>query len=142
MSTFDQGHRRTDRRQPLHRERQQQIANYLADQTEEAILHMVNADPARTPTLAEFAKPDYYLTQGSATCNATVTGSTASAFPADCVTVNPGFACDHGDYAAEINANYVGFAGPGVKQACLDGSDPYRDRTGRPEQRPDGGHRH
>ena len=25
---------------------------------------MVNADPARTPTLAEFAKPDYYLEQG------------------------------------------------------------------------------
>ena len=35
--------------------------NYLADPTEEAILHMVNADPARTPTLAMFAKPDYYL---------------------------------------------------------------------------------
>ena len=24
---------------------------------------MVNADPARTPTLAEFAKPDYFLQQ-------------------------------------------------------------------------------
>ena len=57
----------------------QQIANYLADPTEEAILHMVNADPARTPTLAEFAKPDYYLQQGPATCDATTTGSTASA---------------------------------------------------------------
>jgi hypothetical protein len=102
----------------------QQIANYLADPTEEAILHMVNADPARTPTLAEFAKPDYYLEQGSATCNATVTGSTASAFPADCVTVNPGFAWDHGDYAAEIDTNYVGLAGPGVKQLGLDGSGP------------------
>ena len=42
----------------------QPIANYLADPTEEAILHMVNADPARTPTLAEFAKPDYYLAAG------------------------------------------------------------------------------
>ena len=39
----------------------QQITNYLADPTEEAILHMVNADPARTPTLAMFAKPDYFL---------------------------------------------------------------------------------
>ncbi len=102
----------------------QKIANYLADPTEEAILHMVNADPARTPTLAEFAKPDYYLTQGPATCDATVTGSTASASPADCVTVNPGFAYDHGDYAAEINTNYVGFAGPGVKQLGLDGPTP------------------
>jgi hypothetical protein len=91
----------------------QPIANYLADPTEEAILHMVNADPARTPTLAEFAKPDYYLEQGSATCNASVTGTQASDYPADCVSVDNGFAWDHGDYAAEINTNYVGFAGPG-----------------------------
>ena len=102
----------------------QKIANYLADPTEEAILHMVNADPARTPTLAEFAKPDYYLEQGSATCDATTTGAAASASPADCVTVNPGFAYDHGDYAAEIDTNYVGIAGPGVKPLGLDGSGP------------------
>jgi hypothetical protein len=100
----------------------QQIANYLADPTEEAILHMVNADPARTPTLAEFAKPDYYLQQGNATCDATTTGTAASDYPADCVTVNPGFAYNHGDYAAEINTNFVGFAGPGVKHLGLDGS--------------------
>ena len=39
----------------------QKITNYLADPTEEAILHMVNADPARTPTFALFAKPDYFF---------------------------------------------------------------------------------
>ena len=81
---------------------------------------MVNADPARTPTLAEFAKPDYYLSQGSATCNDAVTGTNDNT--ADCVTVNDGYAWDHGDYAAEINTNYVGFAGPGVKTLGLDGS--------------------
>jgi hypothetical protein len=102
----------------------QKIANFLADPAEMAILHMVNADPARTPTLAEFAKPDYFLTQGPATCDATVTGSAASAFPADCVTVSPGFAWDHGDYAAEINTDFVGFAGPGVQHLGLDGSGP------------------
>ena len=102
----------------------QQIANYLADPTEEAILHMVNADPARTPTLAEFAKPDYYLEQGNATCDATTTGTTASDYPADCVTVDDGFAWDHGDYAAEIDTNYVGYVGPGVKHLGLDGSGP------------------
>jgi hypothetical protein len=102
----------------------QKIANYLADPTEEAILHMVNADPARTPTLAEFAKPDYYLQAGAATCDATVTGSTASAYPADCVAVSPAFAWDHGDYAAEINTDYVAFAGPGVQHLGLDGSGP------------------
>ena len=87
----------------------QTIANYLADPTEEAILHMVNADPARTPTLAEFAKLDYYLTQGSSTCNDAVTGIDDNA--ADCVTQNNGYAYDHGGYAAEINTNYVAFAG-------------------------------
>jgi hypothetical protein len=102
----------------------QKIANYLADPTEMAILHMVDADPARTPTLAEFAKPDYFLQSGPATCNATVTGSKASDYPGDCVSVNPGFAWDHGDYAAEINTTYVGFAGPGVRHLGLDGSGP------------------
>jgi hypothetical protein len=103
----------------------QKIANYLADPTEEAILHMVNADPARTPTLAEFAKPDYYLQQGPATCDATVTGSVAATdYPKDCVSVSKSFAWNHGDYAAEINTTYVGFAGPGVQHLGLDGSGP------------------
>jgi hypothetical protein len=87
----------------------QNIANYLADPTEEAILHMVNADPARTPTFAMFAKPDYYLSTGSASCTPS------------CVTQNTGFAWDHGDYAAEIDTNYFGVAGPGVKHLGLDG---------------------
>jgi len=87
----------------------QDITNYIADPAEEAILHMVNADPARTPTFAMFAKPDYYLYNGSATC----TGA--------CVQQVTSYAYDHGDYAAEINTNYAGFAGPGVRQLGLDG---------------------
>jgi hypothetical protein len=102
----------------------QQIANYLADPTEEAILHFVDADPARTPTVAEFAKPDYYLEQGSATCNASVTGTSSSDASTDCVTVDDEFAWDHGDYAAEINSNYIGFVGPGVLHLGLDGWGP------------------
>ena len=89
----------------------QKITNYLADPAEEAILHMVNADPARTPTFALFAKPDYFLQPGAATCPA-----------AGCVTQNTGFAWDHGDYAAEINTNYSAFAGPGVRHLGLDGT--------------------
>jgi hypothetical protein len=88
----------------------QKIANYLADPAEMAILHMVNADPARTPTFAMFAKPDYFLSPGAATCTT------------PCVSVNPGFAYNHGDYAAEINTNYVAFAGPGVRHLGLDGT--------------------
>jgi hypothetical protein len=88
------------------------IVNYMADPAEEAILHMVNADPARTPTLAVFAKPDYYLTAGGTSCSGA------------CVTQNTGFAWDHGDYAAEIDTNYLGLVGPGVKNLGLDGSAP------------------
>jgi hypothetical protein len=87
----------------------QPITNYLADPTEEAILHMVNADPARTPTFALFAKPDYFLSPGSPACS-------------PCVTQNTNFAYDHGDYAAEINTNFLGLAGPGVRHLGLDGS--------------------
>jgi hypothetical protein len=90
----------------------QPIANYLADPTEEGILHMVNADPARTPTFAMFAKPDYYLQ--------------AQPLPPSCGTAlvcqQTGFAWDHGDYAAEINTNWLGIAGPGIAHRGLDGT--------------------
>jgi hypothetical protein len=89
----------------------QPITNYLADPTEEAILHMVNADPARTPTFALFAKPDYFLSSGPTSCS-------------PCVTQNTGFAYNHGDYAAEINTNWVGFVGPGVQNLGVDGPQP------------------
>jgi hypothetical protein len=90
----------------------QKIDNYLADPAEEAILHMVNADPARTPTFAMFAKPDYYLQTGAASCGG------------PCVTQDTGFAWDHGDYAAEIDTNYIGLVGPGVRHLGLDGNQP------------------
>jgi hypothetical protein len=86
----------------------QTIDNFLADPTEEAILHFVDADPRRTPSFAMFAKPDYFLQTGAASCGAT------------CVTQNTGFAWDHGDYAAEINTNYIGLVGPGVKHLGAD----------------------
>jgi hypothetical protein len=88
----------------------QLITNYLADPAEEAILHMVNADPARTPTFALFAKPDYFLQDQGTTCNG------------PCVSINTNFAYNHGDYAAEINTNFVGLAGPGVRNLGLDGT--------------------
>ena len=75
---------------------------------------MVNADPARTPTLAMFAKPDYFL-QPTA-----LTGACAGLL----VCQSTGFAWDHGDYAAEIDTNYFGVAGPGVRHLGLDGSGP------------------
>jgi hypothetical protein len=70
---------------------------------------MVNADPARTPTFALFARPDYYFSTGPASCS-------------PCVTQTASFAWDHGDYAAEINTNYLGIVGPGVASLGLDGT--------------------
>jgi hypothetical protein len=95
----------------------EKITNYLADPTEEAILHIADADPARTPTFSMFAKPDYFVQTGSSTCT-NITGPSSK----DCVNQNTGFAWDHGDYAAEINTNYIGLVGPGVANLGLDGS--------------------
>ena len=91
----------------------QPLAEYLADPTEEAILHFVDADPARTPTLAMFANPDYYLQTGSTSCDASGLGG--------CVYQTDDYAWDHGDYSAEVNSNYVAFVGPGVRHLGLDG---------------------
>jgi hypothetical protein len=88
----------------------QPVTNYLADPAEEAILHMVNADPARTPTFAMFGRPDYYFLTGKPACNPS------------CVTQTTSFAYEHGDYAAEINTNWLGIAGPGVKNLGVDGT--------------------
>jgi hypothetical protein len=90
----------------------QLITNYLADPVEEAILHIVNADPARTPTFALFGKPDYFWQNLGTSCSGA------------CVTQNTSFAWDHGAYAAEINTNYLGLVGPGVKNLGLDGQAP------------------
>jgi hypothetical protein len=94
---------------PYSGSKHEKLANYLASPVEEGILHFVDADPARTPTLAMFARPDYFLQTGAASCGAS------------CVTQNTGFAWNHGDYAAEIDTNFVGFAGPGVRRLGLDG---------------------
>src|SRR5262249_32614641 len=71
-----------------------------------------DADPARTPTLTMFSKPDYFVQGGPANCNSA------------CVSVNTGFAWNHGDYAPEIDTTYLGLVGPGVKNLGLDGSGP------------------
>ena len=95
---------------PFAGEPNQLITNYLASPAEEAILHLVNADPARTPTFTLFAKPDYFFTTGAANCNT------------PCVAVNPDFAYIHGTYTAELNTTYLGMAGPGVRHLGLDGT--------------------
>ena len=78
------------------------IAQSLADGPELRLLHMVTADPLRTPTFVVFARPDYFL--GTTGCT-----------PA-CVRLDDGFAWNHGGIAPEINTTWLGLAGPGVRK--------------------------
>ncbi|MGB9111510.1 MAG: hypothetical protein WCF24_02155, partial [Acidimicrobiales bacterium] len=104
------------------------FTNYLADQTEENILHMVTADPDRTPTFTDFANTDLYVSTGSSTCTPPSSSSANTATSDPCVVIDPGYAWDHGDVAPEINTNWVGFVGPGVANNGVD-SNTWTDET-------------
>jgi hypothetical protein len=86
----------------------EKVANFVADQAEMRLLHMVTADPARTPTVTMFAKPDYFLFAGAANCSKA------------CVTIDKRFNWNHGAVAPEINTTFVGLVGPGVRNLNVD----------------------
>ena len=90
-----------------------QIAKAIADQAEQDLLHMVTADPNRTPNFILFANPDYFfLTSGKASpplC-------TPSTDAASCFVEESGFAWNHGDFQSEITKTWLGVVGPGVQQ--------------------------
>jgi hypothetical protein len=91
------------------------LAVSLADPVEENALHMINADPNRTPTFTMFGNPDYFF-QTSNPCSGV----------ALCVT--PGFAWNHGDVQNEIGNTWVGMVGPGVVHNGID-SNTWTDHT-------------
>ena len=84
------------------------ITQAMADPVEMKLLHMITGDPARTPTFVLFADPNYFLFAGAPNC-----------FSA-CVTEQPGFAWNHGDFQSDITTTWLGLAGPGVDQAGID----------------------
>ena len=92
------------------------ITKFLADPVEERALHMVTADPARTPTFTLFADPNYFLFHGPPNCTS------------PCVTENPGFAWNHGDVQPEIVTTWLGLVGPGIDQVGVD-STTWSDHT-------------
>jgi hypothetical protein len=92
------------------------LTKFLADRVEMKLLHMITADPARDPTFTMFADPNYFLFQGAANCNSS------------CVTINPGFAWNHGDVQPEIVTTWLGMVGPGVDQTGID-STTWSDHT-------------
>jgi hypothetical protein len=80
------------------------VSNFLADQAEMGLLHMITADPKRDATFTMFAKPDYFL----------------STFPPT-TAINPAFNWNHGDIAPEINTTWLGLVGPDVKKLGVTG---------------------
>jgi hypothetical protein len=92
------------------------ITQFLADPVEMKLLHMITADPARTPTFTLFADPNYYLFAAAANCNS------------PCVTQQPGFAWNHGDVQPDITTTWLGMVGPGVDQQGVN-SEVWSDHT-------------
>jgi hypothetical protein len=84
------------------------ITDFLADPVEMKLLHMITADPARTPTFTLFADPNYFLFAGAPNCNS------------PCVTEQPGFAWNHGDVQPDITTTWLGMVGPGIDQVGID----------------------
>ena len=89
---------------------QHNIMVALADPVEMKTLHMVTADPARTPTFTPFADPDwFFFATGGAAC---ATQAACASIPA---RTNQSFAWNHGDIQDEIASTWAGYVGPGVK---------------------------
>jgi hypothetical protein len=82
----------------------------MADQKEETILHMVNADPNREPTFTLFGDPTFYF-DSYPSCNPSPTPPTP---PPGCPTQDNGFAWNHGDIQPEIASTWQGWVGPGI----------------------------
>jgi len=87
----------------------------IADSVGEKALHMVNNDPARTPSFTAFGNPDYFVRENSTTCGSN-----------PCIDYH--FAWSHGDIQPEIATNWLGLVGPGVKKLGID-SATWTDHT-------------
>jgi hypothetical protein len=76
------------------------LAVALADPVEMGLLHMVTADPARTPSFMMFGAADYWFVSS---------GPTAP-------TADPTAAWNHGGIQPDIGKDWLGIVGPGVRQ--------------------------
>jgi hypothetical protein len=86
----------------------EKIVKYQAGALEERVLHMQTADPLRFPTYTLFPKGDYFFS--------------TSGRPN--VSINNGFAYDHGYYSPNIDVTWAAVAGPGVAVNGIDGPTP------------------
>ena len=95
------------------------LAQYLADPVEMNILHLVTADPTRTPTFTMFARPDYYVT---ATCSGGFNSAPPPVYAPKCVLEQPAYAWLHGNVQQDVSTTWLGLVGPGVQKLGIDGS--------------------
>jgi hypothetical protein len=93
------------------------LAQYLADPVEMNLLHMVTADPSRTPTFTLFGRPDYYIT---ATCKGGFDSTPPPTYIPACVLEEPAYAWLHGDVQPDTTTTWLGMVGPGVQQLGVD----------------------
>jgi hypothetical protein len=95
----------------------------LADHTAMKTLHMITADPFRTPTFTPFADPNWFFF---------ATGGPSCATPAACAFIparsSQSFAWNHGDIQDEIASTWVGYVGQGVDSAGIN-STTWSDHT-------------
>ena len=87
------------------------VAQRLADQAEQHLLHMVTSDQNRTPNFVLFADPDYFFT-GSFPAPASCTASPLSS----CFAETRNFAWNHGNFQQDIVRTWLGLVGPGVQR--------------------------
>ena len=83
------------------------LAVAFGDRAAMQALHMVTADPTRTPSSTLFGNDNYYFLTSSP-------GNTCDS-PIACVSVYPGDAWNHGDLQHEIVTTWLGIVGPGVQ---------------------------
>jgi hypothetical protein len=96
----------------------EQVTRHIADRADEQILHMVNADPNRTPTFTLFGNPNFFYEEEGPfgyTCE-NPTGTPG------CPAVENGFAWNHGDDNPEIGQTWLGLVGPTVRTQGQTGS--------------------
>jgi hypothetical protein len=96
------------------------ITEAIVDTIGEKALHMVNADPQRTPNFTLFANADYFVKTSNTNC------PDSAHSVANCIDYH--FAWSHGDIQEDIANTWVGFVGPGVQQHGVD-SGTWTDHT-------------
>jgi hypothetical protein len=92
---------------PYSGDQRQHIVKYQAGAVEQRLLHLETADKLRTPSYSLFPVPDYYFS---------TTGAN--------VSINSGFAYNHGYYSPNIDITWSSLVGPGVKASGVNGPKP------------------